>query len=468
MFQLPTAQITGTIYDTLLMQVSILGILLVVATALRLHIPVFKKYYIPSALIAGVLGLLLGPYFLGIISTETTSSWSAMSGRLITLLYAPMFLRRAQIKGRDIAKNTLSRALSAYFGCFTQYAIPLLLGAFILGPVFGVNDLFACIVEQGWSGGHGSAGGAAIMYEELNWLPGQSLSVTSATIGLFIGIIGGVIIVNIGVRRGWTNFVKDATKLENNEDELYSAENAPIGCKNVMHPNVMDGFAFHLALMSVAVFIGYFLNKIIKATTGLTIAWYACAMFGGLFVKFAIRKTKWYDAIDNGTINRIQGIVLDFMIACSVASVNVPVVIEYAFPLLIQQSIMLLVTIWTFLWLTRRVYHKNWFEQSCMMFGMFTGVASAGLLLLRMVDPDMESGVIETNASVVPFTGWAMGGGVITAMMPALVAQHGALKMGLVTLGISFVVLILMRLFSWYPVSVGNSSAVTSDSIDCI
>lgn len=57
-------------------------------------------------------------------------------------------------------------------------------------------------MEQGWAGGHGTSGGMGLVFEELNWLDGQSLSVTSATFGLIFGVVGGVIIINVAVKKG--------------------------------------------------------------------------------------------------------------------------------------------------------------------------------------------------------------------------------------------------------------------------
>ena len=61
------------------------------------------------------------------------------------------------------------------------------------------------------------------------------------------------------------------------------------------------------------------------------------------------------------TLGRIQGISLEFLVAGAVASVNVPVVVEYAAPLLIQQFVMVAVMLFMNLWLARRVFSNYWF-----------------------------------------------------------------------------------------------------------
>ena len=76
---IPLNEITGSSLDALFVYMALLGILLLAASWLRLKIPLLKKYYIPASLIAGVIGLILGPYFLGIIPKEIMSVWSGMS-----------------------------------------------------------------------------------------------------------------------------------------------------------------------------------------------------------------------------------------------------------------------------------------------------------------------------------------------------------------------------------------------------
>lgn len=75
--------ITGTMVDSLLFSASLLGILLLFSTFIRVKLQFLRKYYISASLIAGLIGLILGPEVLGIIPKDIISSWGALSGRLI-------------------------------------------------------------------------------------------------------------------------------------------------------------------------------------------------------------------------------------------------------------------------------------------------------------------------------------------------------------------------------------------------
>ena len=399
---IPLNEITGSSLDALFVYMALLGILLLAASWLRLKIPLLKKYYIPASLIAGVIGLILGPYFLGIIPKEIMSVWSGMSSRLIVLIYAPMLMGKRQKSGEKLIKRASESLVFSYFTFFTQYAVPLLLTALILTPVFGVSPLFGTIVEQGWSGGHGTAGGMAAVFEELKWMDGASLSVTSATIGLVFGVLGGIVLINIGARKGWTSFLNTSAGLENKNTEIYTdrSDREP-DTNRVIHPSVIDNMAFHMALLSVAVLLGWLISKALKLWLHFTMAWFTAAMLAGLLVQLLLNRTKWADIVDKPTMSHIQGISLEFLVAGAVASVNVSVIVEYATP-------------------------------SIMLFGAFAGVTATGLLLLKTCDPKMESGAAEVFAARSPLLAWATGGGILTAMTPVWVVQYGALKVGLV------------------------------------
>ncbi len=461
---IPNTALNGATLDALFVHVSLLGILLLISTWLRLKIPLLKQYHIPASLVAGVIGLILGPFFIGVISSEVTTTWSGLAGRLIVIVFAPMMMGKNKYSGKSIAKKALGSIIWSYNASFVQYAFPILVTALVLTPAFGVNELFGTVVEQGWAGGHGTAGGMAIVFEELGWLDGQSLSVTSATIGLLFGIIGGIIIINIGTRKGWTAFLHDTTGIKNEEVELFTKEK-PVSGHDAISSGVINNLAFHGALISVAIFIGWILNKLLKSYLNFSVSWFVTALFGGLFVWKLIEKTSWGDAVDKGTLSSLQGISLEFLVAGAVASVNIPIVIAYAVPLIITQVGMMVIQLFLNIWFARRIFGEYWLENSMVLFGTYTGVAATGLLLLKTCDPESKSDALSVYAARAPFTGWALGGGVLTSMTPVWVMQFGAVKVGLVYLAGTAITFILPKILGiWNPV-VKKSNTVNPQSV---
>ena len=191
-------KITGGLVQTLLLYVSIIGLLLFVATLLRLKIRILKKLFIPASLLAGIIGMLLGPYFLKVIPATMMSSFGALPGQMITVVFACMLLGIKSTKeSAGSMTHDVVTGLGWLWSCsFLQVGIISVLTALIFTPVFGVDPMFGSVFEIGFAGGHGTAGGMADVFVKLGWPDGGDIGKTTATIGLMAGIIGGMFAIN--------------------------------------------------------------------------------------------------------------------------------------------------------------------------------------------------------------------------------------------------------------------------------
>lgn len=450
---IPQAIITGGILDTLLVSFAILGILLVVGTILRLYVPFIKKFFLPASLIAGVIGLLLGPSVLNIIPENIVSCWSSLSGKLIVLVFAPMLMGKREGSGKKYARKTFNGVCFAYGCSMAQYAIPLLLTALLFTPLFNTSPLFGTSFESGWCGGHGTAAGMSAVFESLGWTSGQSIAVTNATFGLLCGVFGGIVIVNIAARRGWAKYLGNGSSLsiKNTEKELYNDENKATDTKLSVSGKVIDNFAFHAAILSIAIFLGWIIAYLLKTYLHLNLNWFTTSMLAGGLVQLVLNRTPWGDAVDTKVYSRIQGIALEFLVAGAVASLNLKVIADNIVPIAIATVIILAFMVFYTIFYARGIFGKDWFESSILNYGMCSGVVATGMLLLKVCDPENKSEALPLYAVRAPFISMVVGGGIVTSMMPVWVAQFGALPVALVTLGV-FVVLSLLPIVcrTWY------------------
>ena len=191
---IPIENISSGSLNALLNYVCMIGVLLVVATVIRLKVPFLRKAFIPASLIAGLIGLALGPHALKVIPEDMMNSMSRLPTQLIVVVFACMFLgkKKTGMSG-TMVKDVAASVLWTWAESFKQFAIPCLLCAFVFTPLMGVNELFGAIFEVGFAGGHGTASGMASMFtEQLGWTDGADLAMTTATIGLLSGIFGGI------------------------------------------------------------------------------------------------------------------------------------------------------------------------------------------------------------------------------------------------------------------------------------
>lgn len=143
---------------------------------------------------------------------------------------------------------------------------------------------------------------------------------------------------------------------------------------------------------------------------------------------------------------------LDILVVAAVSSLRIEVVVEYAFPLVIISIASLLSMIWFFYWFCPRVFKEDWFEQAILHFGVMTGVTAVGMMLLRTVDPDVQTVSTKGYAIQAPFTSPVFGGGLYTAFLPSMLATYGDVKIGLVCLVLTVFCIVIAKIFGcWHP-----------------
>lgn len=418
----------GNLLSSLLVAVAGLGILLLLGVLLRALVPVLRRFFIPAALLGGLVGLLLGPYALGWIPESITTTWSGIAGILITIVFAPMLMGERLPKLSDAAKEAAPHVFYSYFSSFAVVAVPALLTFFLFTPLFGTTPIFSTIFEVSWPGGHGTAAGMQEAYSALGWADGSSVALGSATAGLVFGIVAGMVMINIAARKGQlANYSGGTSKAAS---DILPEDEAMVESTGRLQRASLDNLAFHLSLIAVAVLLGYGLKHFVDmVVTGVPL--FPLAMIGGLIVHIVVVRTPAQKLVDKATLNSIAGVALDFLVVSAVASLSLPVLFENWQALVITLIAMAILSVAIFYWIGPRIFGKDWVENSIVNFGAMTGVVSIGLVLLRAADPNFKTGAFRGFALRAPFASPFVGGGLITAMFPIAVANWGNLGVGI-------------------------------------
>ena len=137
----------------------VLCIFLLLGKALRANIKLFQRLFLPSSIIAGFLALGLGPYGARLIPEWIMNNWQPLPGILINVVFACLFLGVEIPSLKKIWNSGGSQLCFGVVAGMGQYFIALLVTVLLLVPLFGAHPLIACIVEIGFSGGHGTAAG---------------------------------------------------------------------------------------------------------------------------------------------------------------------------------------------------------------------------------------------------------------------------------------------------------------------
>lgn len=372
-----------------------ISLLLLVSFILRNRVRFLQRYFIPGALIAGFLGMLLGPEVLGKVSPiyiPFTSSLSQWAGVLVVVVCATQFLGLELGKvNRDVMATTFLAGTLHQTQLLTGLGITFLCGKFIpkLPLVFGFMPVW------GFYGGHGNAATVGVIIQDAgHWKDAVSVGITFATIGILSGVIGGMILINFGAKRGYTHVKMSFSSMPASERTGYVEEGqrAVIGA-GVTNSSVLDPLAFQICIVGLVVVTGTILRNILVSLSPamsnfpLVGAVLVCSMIYGTI----INKTSLKRYIDRPTMNRITGTALEYMIAAAIATTSLEIFVSYAVPLLLISATIIALNILFCVGIGRIWLRKNWFETAVGLYGQVCGVLATGLMLVKVVDPKNET-----------------------------------------------------------------------------
>lgn len=447
---IPVEKIASSSLGNLMYYVALIGVLLMVAAFLRLKIKFLRKAFIPASLLAGVIALLLGPRFIGLIPSDMMSTIGSLPSHMITVVFACMLLgvKKEEITP-DLAKDTASGVFFMYSGALAQVGIACLITGLILTPAFGVEPLFGAIWECSFNGGHGTASGLIQVFQELGWPAGGDLAVTTATIGLLAGIIGGVIMINYAVRKKYTKYV-DAPVAVGGSKEYFAEGERKSAAPMTVSNDVIEPFALHLGMIGLAILIGRVIVWLVGKYLNYSLPLFPFAMIGGWILNIFIQRNSFLSALfDRQVFQRISGMALEILIVGAIASINTSIILQYWLPLLLMSIIEIGIMVWFVFYVSPRCYKKDWFENGIVRYGGMTGVAATGYMLLRCCDPEYSSEGGTTLALDAPFTSPFIGGGFVTTACPYLIISMGVIPFGALITAIAVACLVVLRVFFW-------------------
>lgn len=432
-------------------------IFLVMGIAIRSCFPVFQRFFIPSSVIAGFTGLIIINTFGHLLSPEWFAGLEKLPGFLINIVFAGLFLGTTPASLKKIWRLAAPQFCFGQIIAWGQYVVGLGLVFFLLAPVFDVPDVFGNLLEIGFEGGHGTVGGLAETFHELGWPAGADLGYTVATVGMVLGIVIGMILVNIAVHCG---FIKNIRTFGNKSkaerigfflpDEQLSAG------KQTVSSDMVDSLALHISLVGVAILIGYGIKQLLILTDRImptsfgelhimqSLPLFPLCMVGGVLLQLFLRKARLDMLADHNQMKRITGAALDFLVVAGIASIRPEFVIAYWAPLSILVLTGIIWNVFVVMYIGPRIFESAWFERSIAEFGQAMGVTATGLMLLRTVDPENKTVATEAFGYKQLLHEPVMGGGFWTSLaVPLVMLGKG------ITIWIISIVALIIALACW-------------------
>lgn len=448
--------------DVIGFSILLIGIILVIGKLIRIKFNIFSKYFLPSSVLGGGLMLLIGPEVLGrlwqrfelfsdmgygLITEDIHSVMSSIPGLLISVIFASLFLGKKIPKFKDIwmiAGPQVSYGQTVAWG---QYVFGILITLLVLVPLFDANPLSGALIEIAFEGGHGTAAGLGDTFSDLGFAEGTDLALGLATVGVVSGVIIGVILINWGVRKQKTNYLKSPQEFDEAQLRgIVDIENRESGSTMTTSPQSIEPLAMHVGFIGIAILIGYIFQQLLIYIESITygasgdilimvyLPLFPLAMLGGVILQIFLDKFDRFKLVDRDTITRIQGLSLDFLIVAAIGTISLQAIGDNIFVFLILAITGILWNVLAFMFIARHMIPKNWFERGIGDFGQSMGMTAAGLMLIRIVDSKGDTKALEAfgykQLLFEPF----VGGGLMTAVSVPLIYQFGAVPILIFTL----------------------------------
>jgi ESS family glutamate:Na+ symporter len=436
--------------DQILVDLAIISILLIIGAVIRDKVRIFQKYVIPASVLGGILGLILGHHFLGLVPISGTYPQFASVG--IDVVFAGLFIGRKISGFKQMGKSAGAQTLFAFFNGFGQIAIGLFvvilfstLGAQQLHPAFGVQ------LVAGFQGGIGIGTAVAPMMEKLGWVASEAAAVgeTCAFAGLALSVIIGIIIVNIGVARNLP--VKKFDKID---QKIESPTFLPAGgrqsvIREITSPEAASTFVFNFGIMSLAILCGHLIHFCIITAAPLLkfLPKFPFVLIGGIIIQLLLQRTRLDKYADRGTVESISSFALDVVIVASLMAIEPKAVAIYSLPLVSMVFLGILFNVWQVKWMAPRILPGAWFEKGICEFGQSTGSTPQAMLLLRMIDPRLETDAAESFALKMVFFSPVMFP-MTMILVPFIVSKGPVLFMG-IYVALMLIIIFICRIFCW-------------------
>ena len=384
-----------------------LAALLVFGTLIRANVRFFQINLVPASLIGGTLGfgLIALDWAMGFKAADFT----AFAFHFFTLSFMSLVLTsRAQpIAGKQpVALGGLWLSL-IWVICLVLQALVGLAAISAYNTIASepLSGFLGLIATHGFTQGPGQA----LALGDL-WTTAYNIQ-HAVDFGLIYASLGFVAAFAVGVPMARWILKKNlhsgrgGSLDQDFERGLYSGDAAPASGKLITHSANVDSFAFHIGLLGCAYLITdqylKLVHPFVAGTHFENIFSYNLFFFHGLMICVGLRalldRFNLGQFVDDETQKRITGSSVDLMVTASLLSINFALLTQFWQPILLVASLVTLVT--AALCFTAGLRLKTLgAERGLTIFGCCCGSTGSGILLLRILDPNLASSVAKELA----------------------------------------------------------------------
>ena len=430
--------------------IAVLLLSLLVANMLKRSIPLLEASLIPTSVLGGGILLVISSVYSAVTGDEIfNTAFFGGNGtawlELLTYHMLALGFTASALKSSG-GKMTRARSVEIFNTGLTTVATYLLqalvgmviciVGGFFIKELLGAAGL---LLALGYGQGPGQAMNYGSIYEiDYGFVGGKSFGLTVASMGFLAASIGGVIHLNLLKRQGKIKLDKGS-----------GLSNEPVEGKNeIPMQESIDKFTVQIALIVVAYLIAYLLMYGLGCLLpGMRTTIYGfnflLGVLAGTLLKTVLNALQKKNIIHRHYTNdflltRATNFFYDIMVTASIAAIRMSIIGQYWGILLVMGVVGLVVSYVYVNFICKKLFPAYAEQQFLAMYGMLTGTASTGIILLREIDGDFKTPVAE-NLVYQNFPAMVFG-------FPILLLATMAPTQPYLTLGIVAVFLVVMNI----------------------
>ena len=380
---------------------------LLVAQMLKRSIPALEASLIPTSVLGGGILLVISAVYNALTGQELfNTAFFGGNGtawlELITYHMLALGFTASALKssGSKFTKERNTEIFNTGLTTVATYLLQAFVGMVvcIICAVFMKDLLEAAglLLALGYGQGPGQAMNYGGIYElDYGFVGGKSFGLTVASMGFLSASIGGVIHLNIIKRQG---------KIKLDRGSGVTNETVE-GQNEIPMQESIDKFTIQIALIVVAYTIAYAMMFVLgNLLPGMRATIYGfnflLGVLSGTLVKTVINACRKRNIIHRSYTNdflltRATNFFYDIMVTASIAAIRMGIIGKYWLVLLIMGVVGLVVTYIYVHFVCHKLFPAYAEQQFLAMYGMLTGTASTGVILLREIDGDFKTPVAD-------------------------------------------------------------------------
>ncbi|MBQ9735419.1 MAG: hypothetical protein IJV96_01370 [Clostridia bacterium] len=378
---------------------------LLVANVIKKAVPFLRESLIPTSVLGGILLLIISSIYTAVTSELLFDSAPFAGKGMATLeiityhalalgFIASAFKTTGGKLTKARAEETLNTGVTTVATYLLQASVGLgvtLLAALVVPGLFSSAGI---LLPFGFGQGTGQALNYGTIYETQNgFVGGKNFGLTIAALGFLAASVGGVIHLIIMKRTGklvrsqrtdgslHTDRVESAFEIPMQESiDKMTVQIALILVAYLGAYGLMLGLGALLPGMKSVIFGFNFLLGVLVATL--------IKVLLNFLRKKRIVKKKY---TNNFLMTRASNFFFDIMVVAGIAAIRLDILENYWGVILILAVVGTAVTYLFNRFVAKRLFPDYAEEQFLAMYGMLTGTASTGIILLREVDKDFRT-----------------------------------------------------------------------------